>query len=759
MDAGDVAHHDAAGGAGTQSTEAPPRAPAVADPAPRAGPIDDGSSPAHAGGGAGTATSDSRRPPQVHRLLVLFGSQTGSAEDLAHRVAREGSRRGFLPEVKAMDAFDRADLVKERLVIFLAATAGDGACPDNMAEFWTFLRRKDLPAGALAAMKFTVFGLGDSSYTQYNAAARRLWVRLKALGAEPFHERGLGDDNSDFGLEGGFRPWMQSVWTRLLQMFPIPTGCVVDDTPQRMRARYAVLSGGAPLGATSTAPLITPTAAVVNTSEPGVEGPWSAATALRVDPRRLSLPFFKAPTGALHGPHADRPQLTLGSLVENTRLTAPDWEQDVRQITIDISDSGIEYPAGSVVVLHPANTSSDDGELIRRLCRRLHLSPSLEIEIRPLTEAEELRSIAADATSVPCASPWVPFPERCSVGELFGWYLDIQGTPRKDFFEQLAFYTDDEDEVDRLREIAAPDGADLYHNYCYRERRTFVEVLEDFPSVRVPLDALLDLVPPQKPREYSIASSALAHPGQVQLCMAVVQYRTPWKRPKLGVCSSWLASLDPTNAPLIPLWIKPSPLRLPDVRSDRAPPLLLIGPGTGVAPMRSLLEERQVLLTRDAGAAGASEHSAAHDVDMDGGGAGGDDDSPASVWEGQHGTAALFFGCRHHDKDYYFKAQWERMRRLGDAGLSHLATAFSRDQTKKIYVQHKLAESRGAVFNALVANAGYCFIAGSAKRMVSDVTTVLKGICVKEGGMSEKEAALLVSRLHKTGHIVIEAWS
>lgn len=190
----------------------------------------------------------------------------------------------------------------------------------------------------------------------------------------------------------------------------------------------------------------------------------------------------------------------------------------------------------------------------------------------------------------------------------FGLYLDILGTPRRFFFEQLSLFASDPEESERLLEMSTVEGGDLYYNYCLREHRTYVEVLEvrlccvkvawngcsgvggvcivsavsshppqDFKSVTVPVEMLLELIPTLQPRSFSIASSQHAHPTQVHLCVAVVEYTTPYNRQKQvciatvsmqspsaamlivlafhnqGVCSSWLSALVPGKS-VIPLW-------------------------------------------------------------------------------------------------------------------------------------------------------------------------------------------------------------
>ncbi len=113
------------------------------------------------------------------------------------------------------DEFPILQLPQTALVIFIVATTGDGEAPQTMRSSWKFLLRSDLPENSLKAVNFTVFGLGDSSYSLFNAMAKKLTQRMLNLGANLFHKIGLGDYQHDFGYEGEFDPWMQQLWPEI----------------------------------------------------------------------------------------------------------------------------------------------------------------------------------------------------------------------------------------------------------------------------------------------------------------------------------------------------------------------------------------------------------------------------------------------------------------------------------------------------------------------------------------------------------------
>mgnify|MGYP000250283923 CR=1 FL=1 len=127
-------------------------------------------------------------PPQAVPITILYGTQTFTALEVATLLAQRAARRGFAPRLSSMDEFPRIELIDQKLVVFVASTTGDGEVPETMLNFWRFLLRRSLPADIFAEMRFSVFGLGDSSYPKFNAVARRLDVRLRQLGASLLHE-------------------------------------------------------------------------------------------------------------------------------------------------------------------------------------------------------------------------------------------------------------------------------------------------------------------------------------------------------------------------------------------------------------------------------------------------------------------------------------------------------------------------------------------------------------------------------------------
>lgn len=154
------------------------------------------------------------------RLLILYASQTGNAQDAAERIGREAERRCCQALVVSMEDFDVRCLPNEALVIFVVSTTGQGDPPDSMKAFWKFLLMRSLGQLWLEGMHYALFGLGDSGYHKFNIVAKKLDKRLCDLGAHPIIERGLGDDQHRSGYEAALDPWLTLLWTTLKETFP-----------------------------------------------------------------------------------------------------------------------------------------------------------------------------------------------------------------------------------------------------------------------------------------------------------------------------------------------------------------------------------------------------------------------------------------------------------------------------------------------------------------------------------------------------------
>ncbi|XP_073334568.1 NADPH-dependent diflavin oxidoreductase 1 [Pagrus major] len=589
-------------------------------------------------------------------LRVLYGSQTGTAQDTAQRIARQGRRRHLQVQVLPLDTYNVANLISEPLVIFVCATTGQGDPPDNMKNFWRFIFRKSLPVGSLSRLDCAVLGLGDSSYPKFNFVAKKLHKRLMQLGASTLLPVGLADDQHDLGSDAVIDPWLTSLWGKVFALYPSLADVIPLREDEALPPTY--------------------TCHFLDDVKEETED-------------RLRIPTEQTVPSQSH-PFPSR-------LVSNRRVTDMSHFQDVRHIEFDITGSNIEFAAGDVVMMFPCNAPED----VQEFCQLLRLDPEARFTLR-----------ATDSTAVPAR-----LPQPCTVRHLVERYLDIAAVPRRSFFELLSTFATNELELEKLVEFSSAAGQEDLHSYCNRPRRTALEVLADFPhtTAELKVDNLLDLFPEIQPRSFSIASSLQAHPQRLQILVAVVRYKTKMFKPRQGLCSTWLASLNPEQGDVyVPLWVKKGTMRFP---KEKDTPVIMVGPGTGVAPFRSALQER--------------------------------------IAEGKNANV-LFFGCRSESKDFFFRSDWEEMMK---AGHLHLFTAFSRDQEEKVYVQQRVRENAELLWD-LIANRGGCFyIAGNAKQMPASVCDALKEAFQQEGGVSAEDAEQMLTAMERTGQFQSETWS
>ncbi|XP_068234531.1 NADPH-dependent diflavin oxidoreductase 1 isoform X1 [Palaemon carinicauda] len=574
-------------------------------------------------------------------LIILYGSQTGTAQEVAERIGREAYCHFFIPLVSSMDDFNIEEFSKATLVVFVAATTGQGDNPDNMTNFFKTLWANRKNRQLLVNLKFGVIGLGDSSYQKFNFAAKRLNNLLMLLGGQSLVKIGLGDDQHDLGPDFVVDSWLKLWWTKLLELYPLPDGIKPISSHILPPPKYKVCY------------------VTDEDDKLGIDKPTIADEA--------------AETSALNPFSA--------CVTINKRVTAEDHFQEVRLVEFDVSKVKHSHKPGDVLMVQPQNLE----EFVNEFISVLNLDP------------EKKFSLESSDTNIAVPPSWL-LPRPCTIRDCVKNYFDIQSVPKRYFFELLSFFTTDENEKEKFLEFSSPEGQQDLYDYCNRPKRSIMEVLADFPHTtkNIPFEYLFNLIPPIRPRPYSIASSVLAIPGRVQLLVAVVEYRTILKRPRLGLCTNWLSRQKENSC--VPVWFKSGALTFPSMSSPELPPVIMIGPGTGCAPFRAYIQER--------------------------------------VASGYHENVVMVFGCRNCDKDYFFKEEWETL--VAEKKLN-LYCAFSRDQEDKVYVQHVMRQHAEGFWDLIGNKRALVFFAGNAKRVPIDVYDALKYICEKGLGCSSQD--------------------
>lgn len=247
-----------------------------------------------------------------------------------------------------------------------------------------------------------------------------------------------------------------------------------------------------------------------------------------------------------------------------------------------------------------------------------------------------------------------PLCEPRSLRQYASQYWDLNSCPRRRVFELLALNSDNDIEREKLIELTTAAGEQDFFDYVTRPRRNIVEILHDFPhsTARLNLETIFELFEPIQPRSFSIASSAKS--GRLDILVAVVEYRTKLKMSRRGLCSWWLRNLRVGDT--LRASIKAGTIRLP---SDGQTPIVMVGPGTGLAMFRSILQEEQLsLLFLSKCDVRSNKH---HDFPR----------------------LTLFFGCRNEQSDFHCSTELKQMQ---TSGILELFTAFSRDQDHKVFV-------------------------------------------------------------------------
>lgn len=228
-------------------------------------------------------------------------------------------------------------------------------------------------------------------------------------------------------------------------------------------------------------------------------------------------------------------------MVRNQRLTKEDSYRDVRHFELEDRCSPISYQVGDALEILP----SQDPSSVEAFINRCKLDPECHITIR-----------AKGGDRLSKGSPTNSSMDPIKLKTFVALTMDVaSASPRRYFFEIMSYFATYETEKEKLQYFTSPEGRNDLYSYNQKENRTVLEVLQEFPSVHMPFEWLVQLTPPLKKRAFSISSSPLVHPNQIQLTVSIVSWHTPLKRTRHGLCSTWLAGLCTNEKNIIPCWI------------------------------------------------------------------------------------------------------------------------------------------------------------------------------------------------------------
>src|SRR5436309_6936171 len=353
-------------------------------------------------------------------------------------------------------------------------------------------------------------------------------------------------------------------------------------------------------------------------------------------------------------------------MLVNRRLSGPESEKDTRHFELDLTGWGLSFEVGDSLAVYATN----DPELVDEIIRTLGATGDEQVP-RPKGEPTTLREALLRDYSITQPTPKFlkAIAQRASAAPTLGYLL-------------------------------APNRKQDLETYLWGME--IVDFLSEHPSARFAPEEFVGLLTKLQPRLYSVASSLRAYPDQVHFIVDVVRYESHGRLRK-GVCSSFLAE----RADDVPVPVFPSVAKHFHLPEDPETPIIMIGPGTGVAPFRAYLQERKAT--------------------------------------GAKGKNWLFFGSQHESCDFAYGDEFNAFMKEGT--LTRLDCAWSRDQREKSYVQHKMAENAPEIWKWIDVQGAHFFVCGDARRMAKDVDATLRKIVQEQGGKNVEEANEYVEKL------------
>ncbi|GJD32303.1 Sulfite reductase [NADPH] flavoprotein alpha-component [Methylobacterium adhaesivum] len=523
-------------------------------------------------------------PKAAEPLTILFASESGNSEKLAGDLAKLARKNGFKPKVVDFFDLDVASLAKEKHVVAIAATWGEGEPPARATRAYGELMGEGAPR--LDGIDFAVLSLGDTSYAEFCAIGKALDARFEALGAKRAYER--ADLDLDFD-----KPAAEWIKNTLKALTPPPSADNVVAVDFAARA---------------------------------VEDDEEA------EPSR-------------------EPKVV--EVVDHVNLNSSRSDKETIHLALEFEDGAPAYEPGDSLEIYPEN----DPALVDEILAATGLSGDAALRQALLSERDITTLSATTVERFAKATGHAEAQKLIDSGEAKAW---IEG-------------------------------------------RHLIDLIQSFPAT-VTADHLTTITRPLPPRAYSIASSRKEVGDEVHLVIAAVRYETHG-RARAGVASTHVADRVKNGAKLR---VKLKPNRHFRLPQDPSTDIIMVGPGTGVAPFRAFVQERRAV------------------------------EAPGRSW--------LFFGDRHFTHDFLYQLEWQEA--LEDGSLTKIDVAFSRDQPEKVYVQDRIAQHARELVEWLDGGASF-YVCGDANRMAKDVRNAVVRAYATVKSLTDADAEAAVAALER----------
>lgn len=703
-------------------------------------------------------------------IYIVYASATGNAEVIAKRLYQEAISpdKNYQAQLSTLNDLKKQLAVNENwerfnscqsIIICVCSTTGNGDVPENGDLFYRFMKRcKNLDL--LRSVRYGVLGLGDTNYDKFNMAAKVIDKRMSELGAVQFCERGDADDAT--GLEQVVEPWIVEMWNQLDLLLSTTTATTATATTTATgtasdaassssssdESMKSVSGNGSTIVVSSDATITTETTTVHVSPKKVENAPIIENQSLSTSVMDATCPScfiscteidsaMEAALSDNNGSnttqstamlnHSEK-SLHFANIVGAKYLTSTAADKQVLHMEFDIANSGIQYSPGDAIGIYCQNDETEVLELLNRL----NVSPLLQVRLG-----------CSDERYVSC------YPSHLSslmgvtvnVRDLFLNRVDITAPASPSLLRVLAQYCSDMRDKSQLMMLSAPislQGA--YRVQIQQQRASLLDVLQWYPSCKPNLAHLLQVLPMLQHRYYSIASSQLKYADQIHIALTIVEYVSPppHRIQRYGVCTRWLklmaAKFLRGENVSVPFFLKSTPeFRLP---RELHTPIIMIGPGTGVAPFRGFLQHREAMMVNE-----------------------------KQMKKQDKNTNWLFFGCRKRDRDFLYKTELRNFEKYSPLQLNlFVATSQESNSSRGLwyggsYVQDFLRECGAVLVDILQNRGGYLYICGDAAGMAQEVHRVMRSLVEEEGNQTREEAEQFLLTLEKEGRYQKDVWS